>query len=209
MPSQFSITPIELGRARLVALDPRGSDRLAAAIVEMPPWSVMNYPADVMARFLSTANGCVSRYAVEIGGEQVGGVSVRSPWLKGPYLELLALLPVAQGQGIGSAILIWFEQEALEHGAISGCAPPRSIRAPCASTSDTVSSKPQLCPGWSRTAMRRSCCASSRLAAVDDRAYACRLLRLRACPAGSLICGCFGFVASPRVGVVVAFLAWR
>jgi diamine N-acetyltransferase len=117
MPSQFSITPIELGGARLVAPDPRGSDRLAAAIVAMPPWSVMNYPADTMARFLSTADGCVSRYAVEIGGKQLGAVSVRSPWLKGPYLELLALLPVAQSQGVGSAILTWFEQEALEHGA--------------------------------------------------------------------------------------------
>jgi diamine N-acetyltransferase len=117
MPSQFSITPIELGRARLVALDPRGSDRLAAAIVAIPPWSVMNYPADAMARFLSTADGCVSRYAIEIGGEQLGALSVRSPWLKGPYLELLALLPVAQGQGIGSSILTWFEQEVLEHGS--------------------------------------------------------------------------------------------
>jgi GNAT superfamily N-acetyltransferase len=100
-----------------VALDPRGSDRLAAAIVAIPPWSVMNYPADAMARFLSTADGCVSRYAIEIGGEQLGALSVRSPWLKGPYLELLALLPVAQGQGIGSSILTWFEQEALEHGS--------------------------------------------------------------------------------------------
>ena len=100
-----------------MALDPRGSDRLAAAIVAIPPWSVMNYPADAMARFLSTADGCVSRYAIEIGGEQLGALSVRSPWLKGPYLELLALLPVAQGQGIGSSILTWFEQEALEHGS--------------------------------------------------------------------------------------------
>lgn len=100
-----------------MALDPRGSDRLAAAIVAIPPWSVMNYPADAMARFLSTADGCVSRYAIEIGGEQLGALSVRSPWLKGPYLELLALLPVAQGQGIGSGILTWFEQEALEHGS--------------------------------------------------------------------------------------------
>jgi GNAT superfamily N-acetyltransferase len=44
-------------------------------------------------------------------------VSVRSPWLKGPYLELLALLPKAQGQGIGANILAWFEQEALKAGA--------------------------------------------------------------------------------------------
>jgi diamine N-acetyltransferase len=117
MPSQFSNTPIDLGRGRLVALGPRGSERLAAAIVAMPPWSVMNYPADAMARFLAAVDGGVSRYAVEVGGEQAGAVSVRSPWLKGPYLELLALLPKAQGQGIGARILTWFEQEALKAGA--------------------------------------------------------------------------------------------
>jgi diamine N-acetyltransferase len=113
MPSQFSTTPIDLGRARLVALDPRSSERLAAAIVAMPPWSVMNYPADAMAQFLAMADDNVSRYLIEIGAEQAGAVSVRSPWLKGPYLELLALLPKAQGQGIGARILTWFEQQAL------------------------------------------------------------------------------------------------
>jgi len=117
MPSQFSNTPIDLGRARLVALDPRRSDKLAAAIVAIPPWSVMSYPAEAMARFLATADGNASHYAVEVEGEQAGAVSVRSPWLKGPYLELLALLPKAQGQGVGSSILVWFEEEALKVGA--------------------------------------------------------------------------------------------
>ena len=45
----------------------------------------------------------VSRYLVEIGGEQAGAVSVRYPWLKGPYLELLAMLPAYQGAGASAA----------------------------------------------------------------------------------------------------------
>jgi GNAT superfamily N-acetyltransferase len=117
MPSQFSTIPIELGRARLSALAPEVCERLAASIVEIPPWSVMNYPADAIARFLATPDGGASRYLVEVEGEQAGAVSVRSPWLKGPYLELLALLPKAQGQGIGASILAWFEQDALKLGA--------------------------------------------------------------------------------------------
>jgi diamine N-acetyltransferase len=83
----------------------------------MPPWSVMNYPVDAMVRFLATPDDGAARYLVEVEGEQAGAVSVRSPWLKGPYLELLALLPKAQGQGIGASILAWFEQEALKLGA--------------------------------------------------------------------------------------------
>jgi diamine N-acetyltransferase len=40
-------------------------------------------------------------------------VSIRSPWLKGPYLELLAILPEFQGNRLGAGILAWFEREAL------------------------------------------------------------------------------------------------
>ncbi|HEU4475158.1 MAG TPA: GNAT family N-acetyltransferase [Methyloceanibacter sp.] len=39
------------------------------------------------------------------------------PWLKGPYLELLAILPQFQGQGIGGKLLDWFEREGSRLGA--------------------------------------------------------------------------------------------
>jgi diamine N-acetyltransferase len=113
----FSHPPCELGRARLVALERRSCASLAASIVAIPPWSVMSYPADALARFLAAPDGGASRYLVEIGGEKAGAVSVRFPWLKGPYLELLALLPPFQSQGIGASILAWFEQEGLRLGA--------------------------------------------------------------------------------------------
>ncbi len=73
----------------------------------------MNYPADAMARFLASSADGAYRYRIEAGGELAGAVSIRQPWLKGPYLELLALLPSFQNQGIGAAILDWFEREAL------------------------------------------------------------------------------------------------
>src|SRR5262245_49720959 len=61
------------------------------------------------------------RGRVSLRGQREWGrsrrVSVRHPWLKGPYLELLALLPQAQAQGIGSSIMTWFESAALQHGA--------------------------------------------------------------------------------------------
>jgi diamine N-acetyltransferase len=107
----------ELKGARLVPLEHGAIAPLAAAIVAMPPWSVMDYSADALARFLATPDGGVSRYLVQIGSAPAGAVSVRFPWLKGPYLELLALLPPFQGQGIGSALLGWFEQEGVRLGA--------------------------------------------------------------------------------------------
>ena len=77
----------------------------------------MNYPADKLAAFLASPDAGATRYAVSVKGKQSGVVSVRHPWLKGPYLELLALLPEAQNQGIGSSIMAWFESAGMKHGA--------------------------------------------------------------------------------------------
>jgi GNAT superfamily N-acetyltransferase len=111
MSSPFSARVIELAGARLIPLDPACCPALAEAIVAMPPWSVMRYPADGMARFLASSADGAWRYLVEADGTQAGAVSVRHPWLKGPYLELLALLPAFQSRGIGAEIMRWFEQE--------------------------------------------------------------------------------------------------
>jgi diamine N-acetyltransferase len=120
--SPFSAVPIELEAtgctpARLLPLEQRSCASLAAGIVAMEPWSVINYPADKLATFLASPDAGVARYVVSVKGEQSGVVSVRNPWLKGPYLELLALLPEAQNQGVGSSIMAWFESEGLKHGA--------------------------------------------------------------------------------------------
>ena len=92
----FSAAPIELAAAggvpaRLLPLDQRSCASLAAGIVAMEPWSVMNYPADKLAAFLASPDASAARYVVSVKGAEAGVVSVRHPWLKGPYLELLAL----------------------------------------------------------------------------------------------------------------------
>jgi GNAT superfamily N-acetyltransferase len=91
--------------------------RLAAAIAAMPPWSVMGYPAERLAAFFAAADAGARRFLIEVKGQEAGAASVRDPWLKGPYLELLALLPPFQNQGLGSAILAWLEAEAVAKSA--------------------------------------------------------------------------------------------
>ena len=102
--------------ARLVPLEASAARGLALSIVAMEPWSVMGYPADALVTFLATPDGGVSRSVVEVQGVAAGVVSVRYPWLKGPYLELLALFPPFQNQGLGTALLAWLEGEALARG---------------------------------------------------------------------------------------------
>lgn len=115
--SPSSAVAIELGAARLEPLAQASCAGLAAAIVAMEPWSVMHYPAEKLAAFLASPDQAVSRYQVSVGDRAAGVVSVRSPWLKGPYLELLALLPHAQNRKIGARIMAWFEEVALDQGA--------------------------------------------------------------------------------------------
>ena len=112
----FSAAPIELvsaggARVRLLPLAPGSCASLAAGIVAMEPWSVMNYPAETLASFLASPDAGVARYVVNVKDKDAGVVSVRHPWLKGPYLELLALLPAFQSRGIGAEIMRWLEQE--------------------------------------------------------------------------------------------------
>jgi ribosomal protein S18 acetylase RimI-like enzyme len=83
----------------------------------MEPWSVMHYPAEKLAAYLASPDAGAARYVVRVKENEAGVVSVRHPWLKGPYLELLALLPEAQNQGIGARIMAWFESTALSHRA--------------------------------------------------------------------------------------------
>src|SRR4029077_16216402 len=101
--SPFSAPPIELGRVaggsvRLLPLEHGSCASLAAGIAPIEPWSVMNYPAETLAVVLARSDEAVTRYVVSVNAEEAGVVSVRHPWLKGPYLELLALLPQAQAQ---------------------------------------------------------------------------------------------------------------
>jgi len=83
----------------------------------MPPWSVTGTSAEAITRYLAAEGDGARRYVIDIGGAPAGAAALRYPWLKGPYLELLALLPKHQGQGIGTAFLRWFEEEARRHEA--------------------------------------------------------------------------------------------
>lgn len=66
-----------------------------------------------MGAYLARRDPGLTRRAVVAGGEVVGAACVRYPWLRGPYLELLAVLPAHQGRGLGTEILAWMEGEAL------------------------------------------------------------------------------------------------
>ncbi len=101
------IRPLHLGEAR----------PLAEALAGMDPWGRLGFKPAVLTTYLEKRDGALSVYGIEIGGHLAGGMTLRYPWLKGPYLELLAVLPAYQKHGLGRLALEWAMARARHGGA--------------------------------------------------------------------------------------------
>jgi diamine N-acetyltransferase len=93
---------------------PDEAAELATRFSAIPPWSTYAVqPAHLAGLFRVSAGGAVA-LAIRLPdtAQPVGVAVVRWPWLIGPYMQLLALDPQVQGQGIGRRVLHWMEAEA-------------------------------------------------------------------------------------------------
>ena len=98
-----------------VALAPMthaAAECLGAGLAAIDPWARLNYSAEQVAAFLGRTEDGASRYQIVATEAIAGTIVVRNPWLVGPYLNILGLLPVFSGRGIGEVVLNWFEAEA-------------------------------------------------------------------------------------------------
>jgi diamine N-acetyltransferase len=85
---------------------------LGPAVAAIDPWKRYGFDGTALARgFETTGDGAV-RFQVRVDGALAGVLIVRSPWLTGPYLQMLALLPGFSGRGVGAIVLRWFEDTA-------------------------------------------------------------------------------------------------
>lgn len=116
----FAPVPHNLGPCELAPLAPPTAEPLAAALAaglaSIDPWKRLGYGQDALRSYLLRDDPALRRFAICAGGETAGALCVRSPWLRGPYLELLGLLPGFQGRGLGGAALAWFEAQARRTG---------------------------------------------------------------------------------------------
>lgn len=88
---------------------------LAAALAQMDPWHRYGIPASRLATFLGPPQTGAPRYLLLAGnnGRQIAGlVALKLGWMFGTYLNLLAVLPAYQRNGIGRAVLDWLEATA-------------------------------------------------------------------------------------------------
>lgn len=112
MPKLFANKTVELEKARLTPVSPGNAYTLGEEIAELSPWSTLSISPRDLTRYLTCPDPANRRYTILVDDEIAGAVAIRSPWLRGPYLELLVVLPDFQGHGIGHEFLEWMEREA-------------------------------------------------------------------------------------------------
>lgn len=110
---RFGIGEARDGRPlQLVSMSAGSAERLGPTIAAIGPWAHYNFSTDTIVAFLKGELGDSHRFEVVCGGQSAGAVVIRYPWLAGPYLQMLAILPGFQRLAIGAHILNWFEAEA-------------------------------------------------------------------------------------------------
>lgn len=99
-------------RLSLGPLPPSDAAALGQAFAAMDPWASYAYPADAIASYLAGTEIDGLRFLLRVDGEVAGALGLQTVWLRGPYIRFLAILPTFQGRGLGTAILMWIEDEA-------------------------------------------------------------------------------------------------
>lgn len=89
---------------------------LGAACATFGPWQHYNIGADQLTASLIDRDGGNRPFEVSVGDALAGAIVIRDPWLIGPYLVFLGVLPAFQCQRIGETLLRWFEAEARRGG---------------------------------------------------------------------------------------------
>lgn len=93
----------------LPALDPETAGTLGSTLAQIDPWARLGYAADALAQSLQLQHPDVVRYLIRQEGNILALCSLRYPWLRGAYIELFAVLPAVQGQGVGKTLLAHLE----------------------------------------------------------------------------------------------------
>ncbi|MDK9695484.1 MAG: GNAT family N-acetyltransferase [Siculibacillus sp.] len=110
-PPHFSGETHDLG---VCVLGPVAGDleTIAARLAGLEPWATMGRSAASFVAHMTRPMAATFRFAVRVDDRPVGFLSLRHPFMRGPYIETIALFEEAQRRGIGRAIVEWIAREA-------------------------------------------------------------------------------------------------
>ena len=112
----FSLSPFSEASYRLLScslssLTENEGGLLSHRLASMDPWLTLGYSAEGLLRYLLRPDPALYRFAIFVGPTATGLVCLRYPWLRGPCLELLAVLDGQQRRGIGREIMSWLQAQ--------------------------------------------------------------------------------------------------
>jgi GNAT superfamily N-acetyltransferase len=138
-------------------LEDADTPALAEALAAMDPWARLGFSAKGLAAYLTRPDPALRRMVLLRDGQPAGVVALRAPWLRGPFIELLAILPGHQGAGLGRAAIQWAVEQAGGNLWVTVSAFNESARAFYAATGfQEVASLPDLvAEGFEEVLMRR------------------------------------------------------
>jgi diamine N-acetyltransferase len=85
---------------------------LSGRMASMDPWMTLGYSREGLSRYLLRDDPALGRFVVDRAGEMAGLLCIRHPWLRGPYIEVLAVFERYQRSGTATEILRWVEDQA-------------------------------------------------------------------------------------------------
>jgi diamine N-acetyltransferase len=101
-----------LGGCHLLPLTAELAEAAAPQLTQLEPWVTLGYRAQGLNQYLQRTDVSLHRFLIFATQQPAGVVCCRHPWLFGPFLELLAVYPQFQNQGLGREILAWCETQA-------------------------------------------------------------------------------------------------
>jgi len=93
----FSVSPMQK----------KDTGEISKRVAAMDPWLTLGYKPETLSYYLLQADPSLRRYSVTIGDSLAGVLTLRHPWLFGPFIELLALFDGFRGMGVGRGLISW------------------------------------------------------------------------------------------------------
>ena len=108
--------PNRFPRQTLLPMNPEWANLFGEGLAEMDPWLRLGYSPASLTRYFSTITSDRQIWAILDRESPAACLTVRPDWLRGPLLELLAVLPQHQGKGIGKDMIAWLAGETRRQG---------------------------------------------------------------------------------------------
>jgi len=107
----FSSVHYKLPSCELHGMETQNARSISRTLAGMDPWLRLGYTEEGLFGYLIRSDPSLYRYAIVVSEETAGVVCIRYPWLRGPYLELLAVFAPYQGKSMGREIIVWMSDQ--------------------------------------------------------------------------------------------------